>query len=96
MSKEVILMFNPMLMFNPGNGQNPMMQAMQMMGNMQNPQQMMQGMLQNNPLFQRAQQMAQGKSEQELEQVARNLCQQRGVDFEAMKQQFQNMIGNTR
>lgn len=73
-----------------------MMQAMQMMGNMQNPQHMMQGMLQNNPLFQRAQQMAQGKSEQELEQVARNLCQQRGVDFEAMKQQFQNMVGNTR
>ena len=89
-------MFNPMQMFNPGNGQNPMMQAMQKMCNMQNPQQMMQGMFQNNPLFQRAQQMAQGKSEQELEQVARNLCQQRGVDFEAMKQQFQGMMSNTR
>ena len=73
-----------------------MMQAMQMMRNMQNPQQMMQGMLQNNPLFQRAHQMAQGKSEQELEQVARNLCQQRGVDFDAMKQQFQGMVNNTR
>ena len=73
-----------------------MMQAMQMMHNMQNPQQMMQGMFQNNPLFQRAQQMAQGKSEQELEQVARNLCQQRGVDFETMKQQFQGMMNNTR
>lgn len=73
-----------------------MMQAMQMMHNMQNPQQMMQGMFQNNPLFKRAQQMAQGKSEQELEQVARNLCQQRGVDFEAMKQQFQGMMSNTR
>ena len=83
-------------MFSPGNGQNPIMQAMQMMRNMQNPQQMMQGMFQNNPLFQRAQQMAQGKSEQELEQVARNLCQQRGVDFEAMKQQFQGMMNNTR
>lgn len=83
-------------MFSPENGQNPMMQAMQMMRNMQNPQQMMQGMFQNNPLFQRAQQMAQGKSEQELEQVARNLCQQRGVDFEAMKQQFQGMMSNTR
>lgn len=83
-------------MFSPRNGQNPMMQAMQMMRNMQNPQQMMQGMFQNNPLFQRAQQMAQGKSEQELEQVARNLCQQRGVDFEAMKQQFQGMLSNTR
>ena len=89
-------MFSPMQMFSPGNGQNPMMQAMQMMRNMQNPQQMMQGMFQNNPLFQRAQQMAQGKSEQELEQVARNLCQQRGVDFEAMKQQFQGMMNNTR
>ena len=83
-------------MFSPRNGQNPMMQAMQMMHNMQNPQQMMQGMFQNNPLFQRAQQMAQGKSEQELEQVARNLCQQRGVDFEAMKQQFQGIMNNTR
>ena len=89
-------MFNPMQMFSPGNGQNPMMQAMQMMRNMQNPQQIMQGMFQNNPLFQRAQQMAQGKSEQELEQVARNLCQQRGVDFETMKQQFQGMMNNTR
>ena len=30
----------------------------------------------NNPLFQRAQQMAQGKSEKELEQTAANLCEQ--------------------
>ena len=35
----------------------------------------------NNPLFQRAQQMAQGKSEKELEQTAANLCQQRGINM---------------
>lgn len=33
----------------------------------------------SNPLFQRAQQMAQGKSEQQLEQTAENLCKQRGI-----------------
>jgi hypothetical protein len=42
-----------------------------------NPFQMMQ-QIQNNPLFKRAQQMAKGKSEQELRQVCKNLCQQRG------------------
>ena len=40
----------------------------------------------SNPLFQRAQQMAQGKSEQQLEQTAENLCRQRGIDM----QQAQN------
>lgn len=36
----------------------------------------MTNMFQNNPLFQRAQQMVQGKSEQEIEQIASNLCKQ--------------------
>lgn len=50
----------------------------------------------SNPLFQRAQQMAQGKSEQQLEQTAENLCKQRGVDMQqALKQfqQFKKMFG---
>lgn len=62
-------MFNPLQMIGMLNGGG-------------NPQQMMSQMmtqqLQSNPLFQRAQQMARGKSPQELEQVAKNLCQQRG------------------
>ena len=43
---------------------------------------------QNNPLFQRAQQMADGKNESELEQTARNLCKQRGIDFDTAFAEF--------
>lgn len=56
-------------------------------------QQQMMGRFGNNPLFQRAQQMAQGRSQEELEQVARNLCQQRGIDIDAAFQQFQQVMG---
>ena len=49
-------------------------------------------MLKNNPLFARAKQMAQGKSENELKQVANNLCKQRGVSLEDAYNQFQNQM----
>lgn len=48
----------------------------------------MNNVFQNNPLFQRAKQMASGKSEKELEQVAMNLCRQRGVDINKAFEQF--------
>lgn len=80
-------------MFNP-------MQAMGMLNSLSNPQQMMNqmmlGQFQNNPLFQRAQQMAQGRSPQELEQVARNLCQQRGIDLNQAIAQFNRVMGQGR
>lgn len=47
----------------------------------------------NNPLFHRAQQMAQGKTPQELEQVARNLCQQRGININDAMKQFNMIFG---
>lgn len=50
--------------------------------------------LQGNPLFQRAQQMAQGKSEQQLQQTAMNLCQQRGIDMNQAWQQFKQSMNN--
>ena len=59
-------------------------------------QQMVNQMLRNNPLFQRAQQMAQGKSEEELKQIANNLCKQRGINlneaYEQFEKQFSGMI----
>lgn len=80
-------MFNPFQMMGmPSGKSNPQ----QMMG------QMMTQQLQNNPLFQRAQQMAQGKSPQELEQVAKNLCQQRGIDLDSAMNQFKQMMGQGR
>lgn len=60
-------------------------------------QQMANQMLKNNPLFQRAMQMAQGKSEDELRQIANNLCKQRGIDideaYKQFEQQFSGMMG---
>ena len=51
-------------------------------------------MLQGNPMFQRAQQMAQGKNQQQLEQTAKNLCQQIGIDYNDALNQFNNQIPN--
>lgn len=53
---------------------------------------MLQQMYQNNPMFKRAQQMANGKSEQELQQIAVNLCKQRGIDINQAFNQFQQIF----
>lgn len=54
---------------------------------------MMNQMIKNNPMFQRAMQMAHGKSQNELEQIAENLCKQRGIKIEDAKKQFSSMFG---
>lgn len=54
---------------------------------------MIQQMIKGNPLYKRAEQMAQGKSEDELKQVAVNLCQQRGININEAYKQFQNFMG---
>ena len=50
----------------------------------------------SNPLFQRAQEMAKGKNSQELQQIAMNICQEKGIDinqaYENFKQQFKGLI----
>ena len=60
-------------------------------------QQMANQMLRSNTLFQRAMQMAHGKSEEELKQIANNLCKQRGIDlneaYKQFEQQFSGMMG---
>ena len=60
-----------------------------------NPNQMMNpmAMLQNlnsNPLFQQAQRMAQGKSEVEIIQIARNICREKGINFDEAYSIFQS------
>lgn len=69
---------------------NPMAQMFdmfrQMSGGGQNPQAVMAQMFGNNPNYQRAMQMIQGKSPQELQQVAVNLAGQRGISREQMQQ----------
>lgn len=60
-------------------------------------QQMVNSMFKNHPMYKRALEMTNGKSEEEIKQVINNLCQQRGINInEAQKQfemQFSNMFG---
>lgn len=53
--------------------------------------QMMQSNLNKNPLYQRAQQMAQGKNEEQLKQTAENLCKNMGIDINKAYEKFQKM-----
>lgn len=67
------------------------MMQMANMFNARSPQQALNPLLsqfQNNPLFQRAQQMAAGKSPEEIQQIAKNLCEQRGIDMNQAFDQF--------
>lgn len=56
-------------------------------------QMMQQLMMQGNPIFNRAMQMGNGKNETEMEQVARNICQNKGLDYDKMKSAFSNQYG---
>lgn len=72
------------------NGMNPIsiMAQLQKSGN---PMQLIQQMFGNDPKMQRAIAMVQGKSPQEVQQVALNLCQQRGIDINQVIQQARQM-----
>lgn len=66
---------------------NPMMNQMgrMMMNNMMS-------QLQSNPMFQQAQQMAQGKTPEQLRQTCMNLCRSKGLDFDQAWNQFQSQF----
>lgn len=69
-------------MFNP-------MQIMQLMGQLQNsnnPMGLIQNIFGDNPVMQRALQMGQGKSPEQLQQTVRNLAQQKGMDAGQLNQ----------
>ena len=76
---------------------NPI-QLIQMLKSGQNPQQLIMNIFQqnvnNNPILQNAVNLAQNGNTAALEMIARNLAQQRGLDFEKefsnFKQQYFN------
>lgn len=68
------------------------MNPFQMMGAMMNPMSFMSKQFGSNPMFRQAQQMAQGKSPEQLKQTCMNLCKQRGLDFDQMWSQFQSQF----
>ena len=76
---------------------NPIMQFMQMVRSGGNPQAMMMNMLQqqagNSPIGQNLLRMAQNNDGKGIEQVARNLCEQRGLDFDKEFAAFKQQLG---
>lgn len=76
---------------------NPVMQFMQMMRSGGNPQQMMINMLQqqagNSPMGQNLLKLAQQGDGKGIEQIARNLCAQRGLDFDKEFAAFKQQLG---
>ena len=55
-------------------------------------QAMITNMIRQNPTAQQVMPFIQGKSPQQLEQTARNLCRERGVDVDQMYRQVQMML----
>lgn len=76
---------------------NPIMQFMQMVRSGGNPEAMMMNMLQqkvgNSPMGQNLIQMARNNDGKGIEQVARNLCAQRGLDFDKEFAAFKQQLG---
>ena len=68
---------------------NNFMNPVNPMGQMMN---MMMAQFKNNPLFNQAQQMAQGKSPQEIQQICRNICKSKGLDIDQAMAQFQSQF----
>ena len=76
---------------------NPIMQFMQMVRGGSNPETMMMNMLQqqvgNSPVGQNLLKMAKNNDGKGIEQVARNLCTQRGLDFDKEFAAFKQQLG---
>lgn len=75
---------------------NPM-QLIQMIKNGSNPQQLMlsvlEGQMSNTPMGQNLLTLAKGNQTQSIEQIARNICQQRGMDYDKEFNAFKNTLG---
>lgn len=73
---------------------NPM-QLIQLIKNGKNPEQLLMSILQqqgnNNPILQNAMNLAKNGDASALEQIARNLAQQKGIDFD---KEFANFKSN--
>lgn len=66
---------------------NPM-QLMGMLQNSPNPMMMIQQMMGNHPQYKQIMQAIQGKNPQQLEQYAKNLAKNQGIDLNQLAGQF--------
>ena len=57
-----------------------------------NPQVLINSMAAQNPKIGEAMQLLQGKSSQDMENICRDLCKQKGIDFNNVMQQVQSLM----
>ncbi len=74
------------------------MNPMQMLQGMRNPQQLLQQIVGNNsvmsnPMARNAMQMAQKGDSKGIEQMARNLCKEKGIDADKAFKSFKSQLG---
>lgn len=67
---------------------NPLMMAVQMLNGGQNPLGMLQNMAGSDPRIAQAMQMINGKSPQQLQQIAMNMAKESGIDISALARQM--------
>ena len=65
-----------------------LMMLIQVLRSSGNPMQAVASMAKGNPVMQQGANMIAGKSPEQVEQIARNMAAQRGVDIDAMLQQL--------
>lgn len=68
--------------------QNNPLQIIAMLSQAQNPNALMAQLFANNPQYQQVMQIIKGKSPQEIQQYATNLCQTQGIDIKSLARQF--------
>lgn len=84
-----MLQNNPMMQMM---GNNPIMQMMEMLQNSRNPLAVMQKLAGQNPKLQQVMGMTQGKTYQQMQQMAENLAREKGVNL----QEFMKQMGINR
>ena len=87
-------MGNPLIqMFNKQNaGNDTLASLIAILKTGANPQTVLNSMAAQNPKIGEALQLLQGKSSQDMENICRNLCKQKGIDFDTTLQQVQKLI----
>lgn len=78
-------MFNSMQLMQMMQSGNPQQIVQQLMGNSQ---------LMQNPIAKNAMQMAQNGDTKSIEQVARNLCKEKGLNADNVFNQIKSRFGN--
>ena len=67
---------------------NDLMSLISMIRSAQNPQTFLQQQAQNNPMIARALQMTQGKSDDQIMNIANSLAREQGIDLAQFRQQL--------